>query len=372
MTIPNPATVNGLGPDNDLVYAGYDPGYGANKVARVNEDGEMTTYVLPSAVGLASRGSKEGLSLGGVVRGQRQTGRQPFRVVFNGVEYLVGPNVAGYTKPITRMDFDRFNDSPELRATLYASLYQIVNGGARRLALAIALPVAVLENETEAERVNQEMRSWLIGQHLFSVDGVETALTITNIRAKIPQPVVTWFDWGLDSRGQWIKGREAQMAPTMIVDQGFNTLDVLVTESGRISDRLTGGDTLGMSRAADELIQVLSHRYQVALELPRAAELIKDAANGQKAAIYVNGERVEVTPEAKGCLSSLAADVDNYLGRMVGKLKQSYRVLLTGGGVLAMRKTLLNRFPQAVLMPDPVLANARGLAKLANRPGFLS
>lgn len=357
--------------ENDLLFAGYDPGYDANKVARVMAGGEITTYVLPSAVGLASRSSKEGLSLAGVVRGQRSTGRQPFRVVFNGVEYLVGPNVAEYTKPITRMDFDRFNDSPELRATLYASLYQIVNGGARRLALAIALPVAVLENEAEAERVNQEMRGWLVGEHIFSVDGVETVLTITTIRAKIPQPVATWFDWGLDSKGQWVKGREAQLAPTMIVDQGFNTLDVLVTESGRISDRLTGGDTLGMGRAADELMQVLAHRRQVTLELPKAAQIIKDIANGQKASIYINGELVDVTTEARGCLSSLASDVDNYLGRMVGKLKQSYRVLLTGGGALAMRKTLLNRFPQAVLMPDPVLANARGLAKLAARPGFL-
>jgi hypothetical protein len=137
-------------------------------------------------------------------------------------------------------------------------------------------------------------------------------LTITTIRVKIPQPVATWFDWGLDSRGQWVKGREAQLAPTMIVDQGFNTLDVLVTEGGRISDRLTGGDTLGMGRAADELIQVLAHRHQVTLELPKAAEIIKDVANGQKATIYVNGEAVEVTTEAKGCLSSLAADVDNF------------------------------------------------------------
>ncbi|MBE7550095.1 MAG: hypothetical protein HS126_03335 [Anaerolineales bacterium] len=49
---------------------------------------------------------------------------------------------------------------------------------------------------------------------------------------------------------------------------------------------------------------------------------------------------------------------------------KSYHILLTGGGALAMREMLLRQFPKATVMPEPVLANARGLAKLAARPGF--
>jgi len=45
---------------------------------------------------------------------------------------------------------------------------------------------------------------------------------------------------------------------------------------------------------------------------------------------------------------------------------------LTGGGALALSKMLLGRFPKATMMCEPILANARGLAKLAIRPGFLS
>ena len=82
------------------------------------------------------------------------------------------------------------------------------------------------------------------------MDGVETVLTITAIRAKIPQPVATWFDWGMDTKGQWVKGKAAQRAPALIIDQGFNTLDVLVVEDGRISQRISEGDTLGMRRAS--------------------------------------------------------------------------------------------------------------------------
>lgn len=192
---------------DDIICIGYDPGFNANKIARV-QGNEILTYVLPSSVGEPNRGNKDGLTLAGVVRPQRAT-RHPFRVVFDGIEYLVGPNVSDFAEPIDRMDFDRFKESPELRATFYAAVYRIVNGGAHRVALAIALPVEVVQDKTEALQVERAMRSWLVGEHIFSVDGVETVLTITTVRAKIPQPVATWFDWGMDTCGQWIKGKAA-------------------------------------------------------------------------------------------------------------------------------------------------------------------
>ncbi len=362
----------------DIIYAGLDPGFNAVKIARVQGD-DILTYVLPSSVGEPNRGKKDGLTLAGVVRPQRAS-RYPFRVVFDRtvrpgspcIEYLVGPNVSDFAEPIDRLDFDRFKDSPELRATFYAAIYRIVNGGPHHLALAIALPVEVIQDKEEAAQVERAMQQWLVGEHVFSVDGVETVLTITAIRAKIPQPVATWFDWGMDTTGQWVKGKEAQRAPTLIIDQGFNTLDVLVVEDGRISHRISEGDTLGMRRAAERLIRSVKHSYGLELELYKANDLVQTVVNGRKAETYVNGQLTDVTGEAKRAVQSLAADVYNYLDRAVGKSKDAYTILLTGGGALALSSTLLRQFPKATVMYEPVLANARGLAKLAVRPGFLS
>jgi hypothetical protein len=323
--------------------AGVDPGFNANKVAEV-QGAEILTYALPSSVGLANLSRKDGLTLGGVVR-SRRVARHPFRVAFDRVEYLVGPNVGDFAQPIDRMDFDRFTESSELRATLYAALYQIVNGGASQMALAVALPVEVLQDKDEANRVERSMRSWLVGEHVFSVDGVETVLTITNIRAKIPQPVATWFDWGLDTTGQWIRGNKAMRAPTLIVDEGYNTLDVLVVEEGRISHRYTGGDTLGMRRAAERLIETLTHRYGLALELYKTNALLQSVVNGQKVEVYLHGQSIDVTQETKQVLSSLEADVVNFIDRAVGKAQASYQVLLTGGGALALAVRLHRLFP---------------------------
>jgi hypothetical protein len=279
--------------------------------------------------------------------------------------------VSHYTEPIDRMDFNRFTDSPELRATFYAGIYHILNGGAHRAALAVALPVEVVQDKAEAVRVERGLRAWLLGQHSFSVDGVETVVTVEAVRAKVPQPVATWFDWGMDTRGQWVKGKAAQTAPTLIIDQGFNTLDVLVVEGGRISERISEGDTLGMRRAAERLIRTLKHKHGVELELRPAADLVRQVVNGQPAQTYVNGELTDVSGEAKRALQALETEVYNFLDRAVGKTAGAYNILLTGGGALALRETLLRQFPTATVMYEPVLANARGLAKLAVRPGFL-
>lgn len=349
---------------------GYDPGFNANKIAQIQED-QIITYVLPSSVGLAHRQKKDGLTLAGVVR-PHKINLRPFRVSFDGLEYLVGPNVGDYTEPLDRMDFDRFTDSLELRATLYAALFQFLKGGQHEVALAIALPVEVVQNRDEALRVERAMRGWLVGEHAFCVDDTETVIIINRIRAKIPQPVATWFDWGMDTQGQWIRGKDAQRAPTLIIDQGFNTLDVLVVEAGQISERLTEGDTLGMSRAAETLIQMIKNRYDLNLELAKANELIQASVDNQPVQLYLNGQLINIASEAKQAVQALGVDVDNFLTRSIGRATGAHKVLLTGGGALAMAPRLLRRFPDAIVMHEPVLANARGLAKLATRPGFLS
>jgi len=350
---------------------GFDPGNNAHKFARV-QGGEITTYMIPATVGLDKHNRKDGLSLGGVVQQTRRASRQPFRVVFDGMEYLVGPNVDQYTKPIDQLDLQkRYTESDEVRAAFYAGAAQLLNGGPHRAAIAMALPVKLLEDKNEAARIEQGVKNWMVGEHIFSVDGVETSLNIVNVRCKIMQPVATWFDWGMNMRCEWIKGREARLAPTLVADQGFNTLDVAVVENGRISDRLSGGDTLGMSRAAEELIETVGGKYDVSVELYRANELIKDYINGRKVEIYVHGKLTDITSIARSCVNSLEADVDNYFTRSLGKTAGRYNVLLTGGGIIGLRESLLRRFPKATVMYDPVLANARGLAKAAVRTDFL-
>ena len=218
-----------------IILAGFDPGYGNGKGAVVMGD-KIATFVLPSAVGLEVAERKDGLTMGGIFKGRR--GPDPFRVSFDDLQYLVGPGVEERSTVIMdRMDYDRFTDSPELRAMTYCLLHQVVssiapqgiNGDTPNIALAMALPVEVVEKEQEAERVERSIRSWLLGEHAFCVNGVETVLNVVNVRARISQPLAAWFEWGLNMAGQWSKEKQALIkAPAWIGDLGYNTFDVLL------------------------------------------------------------------------------------------------------------------------------------------------
>lgn len=344
---------------------GFDPGFGNVTAAEVRGK-EIVTATVPSVVGIGTV-STGALNMVGVTKTRRTD--IPSLVGFDGVDYLVGRGVAEHAKPIERMDFNRFTDSPELRALLYTVLHQIVNGGESQLALAVGLPVEVLQDKTLATSVEREMKGWLLGTHHFAVDGQPATCEIEAVKVDIAQPLATWFDWGMDESGTWQRGAEGLKAPTLVIDQGFNTLDVIVIENGRFSTRYTGGETLGMRRAAEIALQTLSRRYKLDMSLHEADELVQAVANRRKAEIYVHGKPIDVSSAAKQALNSLVSLVLQFVEKKVGSAAR-FNVLLTGGGAIALGDRLQEQYPEAEMMADPVLANARGLAKLAQRNGL--
>ena len=292
-------------------------------------------------------------------------------VGFEGIDYLVGGKVAEYATPLERMDMDRFTESPELRALLYLALYRIINGGDHEVGLVVGLPVEVLQDPKQAAQVQRDMSRWLLGDHYFSVDGQPASASIKSVRLDIAQPLASWFDWGMDDKGAWVRGSNGLKAPTLIVDQGFNTLDVISVEAGRISTRYTGGETLGMRRAAESVLDVIGRRYKINMSLHEADDLVQAVVNKGTAHLYVNGNPVDVSKEVKQALATLAGQVVRFVERKVGNAAR-FNILLTGGGAIALGAALLKQYPSATVLDDPVLANGRGLAKLAQREGVLS
>lgn len=334
-----------------------------------NGEKRMVTFSLPSVCGVGQVNAG-GLGLAGVVHGRRSD--LPHRVAFDQVEYLVGHNVAFYARPIERMDFARFTEGPELKALLYAALYQALDGGVRirRVALAIGLPVEVLQDAAQAVETERAMARWLVGRHKFALDDVNAEFEVVAIRAKIAQPVATWMDWGLNLDGQWARGHGTATMPVLVIDQGFNTLDVVAIEGGQISTRYTSGDTLGMRRAAEMTASNIERRHGVELSLHEADRLVRLALEGKKATVSVIGQATDVTAEVRQAINSLSTDVVRFVERNVGAGRK-FKVLLTGGGALALAPKLLSQWPHAEVVPDAVMANARGLAKLAQRSKFL-
>jgi len=341
---------------------GWDPGNGVQKAAWIN--GQMNTASLPSVAGVG-RLEASGLSLAGLDSQRR--GESPFQVSFGGMDYLVGSNVAAYTRPIENINDSRFVEGAELRAMFYAVVSQLGLTG-QRVAVAIGLPVEMLADKARAESTEKLMAKWLVGAHRFTFDGADAAVEVVKIRATIAQPLGAWLDWGLGEDGQWIRGAAGRTAPALVIDQGFNTLDMFAVEDGKPSDRYTAGDDLGMARAAEMIAQVVSRRYDgVKLTLHQADAQMQRRLNGEAPAVYVHGELQNITPEIDQALNSLAADVLMFIKQRVKNDAARFRIILTGGGALALVGRLQREYPHAEIAPDPAMANARGLAKLALR-----
>lgn len=343
----------------NVLKIGLDPGYGSIKVAMVN--GKVDTFSLPSVVGVGvtEAGAIDLAGLGDTRRAER-----PHQISTDDGQFLVGANVASYTRPIERMDFGRFTDGPELRAMVYTALAQL-NVAGSQLGLVVGLPVEMLRVKSEAEQTATDIKAWLMGRHRFTLDGQEIAFEVVSLRADVAQPLGAWLDWGLNDEGKWGKGPKGRAAPVLIIDQGFNTLDLFAIKEGKPSQRYTDGETLGMRRAAELISQQVTRQFEVPLSLHEADSLLQQHLAGQPVSIYVHGDQIKITTIIKQALDNLSGEVIQFIERVTGKAANEFRIIMTGGGALALAPRLQRQYHHAEMAPQPVVANARGLAKLA-------
>ncbi len=336
---------------------GVDPGFGNFKAAEVTAG--VGVAVIPSVVGVGETDLGL-LSLGDL--GGRRRGPVPDRVEFGGVAYLVGDGVARYARPVQRMDFHRLTEGPELRALFYATLSRLLGPGEHEVALMVGLPVEVMADRERALETLAGMRRWMVGEHRFAVNGQETGLRVEAVRA-MAQPAGAFFAWGLDNAGRWARAKADLRAPVAVCDIGFNTLDLFAVEGGEVVGRFTGGDTAGVRRAAERLAQSVQGRYGVALSLQEADGYLRRP----EAPLYTAAGRADLRALVQQALDAAAAEIVTFVESRWGNGRQFGYVLFVGGGAALVREPLLRQYPHGVVLPEPVTANAVGLARYAVR-----
>lgn len=339
-----------------------DPGFGNYKAAEV-QGNCVHVEVTPSVVGIG----KTDIGWLDAIPGMRQRKQlKPITISFDGVSYLVGPNVGRYAQSVAqRLDFLRLSEGPEQKALLYKTLWNFINGGSHRVALMFGFPVEVIQDESMAEETLRRLRAWVIGEHTFSVDGQPVTVIVTQVKA-IAQPAGTYFTWGLDTGGRWVQDKEAMKAPVAVVDGGFNTLDLYTLRSGNIEARYTGGEKLGMRRANEMIRNNVRERYGVEMSLHEADELVQAQMQGRKPELYCVQGRVDVSDLVRQAVDNTFAAVNAFIEEKLGNAQQFPYLLMTGGEMQVLKKSLAQHYPHAIFFP--VTANAEGLAKFCVRP----
>jgi hypothetical protein len=218
-----------------------------------------------------------------------------------------------------------------------------------------------------AREALRKLRTWLVGDHRFSVDGQSVTVAITQVKA-MAQPVGTYFAWGADVNGRWKLKPEALQKTVAICDIGFNTLDLFAVENGQVVARFTGGDTLGMHRVADRLIRHVRERFGFSLSLHQADGLMREYLKAGQVRLDHAGGEAELSPIVEQALDDAFAGVAQFIRQHWDRGLQFRYTLITGGGAQAFHERITRQYPQAIILPDSVMANAVGMAKFALRP----
>jgi hypothetical protein len=322
----------------------------------------MTTKIqVPSCIGVGTT-DLGGLTLGDFSKGYHRS-EEPYQVKWGASSsYLVGPNVAEYTRPLETLDFQRFADGLGMRALTYTSLGLLLGGGEHAISMMAGLPVEVLEDSDLGDRTKRGLRGWLEGTHTFSVNEVKTRLHVRRV-ATMPQPAGTYFAWSLDDDGKPTKTKADFESTVAICDVGFNTLDVFTLQGGKISRRYTGGDTAGMRRAVEMLQRALETDHGVKYSMQEIDAFLRQG----NPTISIATGRIDLTELIAAAKKAAGEGITTFLGEHWGNGRQFGHVLFTGGGAAALGTSLLEAYPTGSLMPDPVMANAIGLARYGRR-----
>ena len=307
------------------MIASLDPGFGNTKLVI---DGQVA--VLQTAVADRSH-------IGRAATGMRLASRA-IEVSIAGRELVAGPGAWNWGRPITSFDYSAFA-TPERMALLMAALSLIGEPGYYAIdELYIALPVELLQNESQAQQVFRGLKA-LKGTHEAEIGGESFAITIEHIRA-IAQPVGAWADWAItdDLRIR----RHAMRARAAVLDIGMNTVDLYAVQGGQVLPRYVGGGREGVRR----ILEQNGHEIVEADALLRAGRL------------PLTGEMT------RAWLARIMAIVER-----TWDLRNFDAVILTGGGAVILNRDLIRELSAAgaaVHMPeDPIAANAIGIWKWA-------
>jgi len=122
---------------------------------------------------------------------------------------------------------------------------------------------------------------------------------------------------------------------------------------------------VGMRRAAEILVQNIRATYGVSMTLHEADALL----NAHRPVLSIADGDVQIGDLVAQALDATAANMVSFVEGLWGNARQWRYVIFGGGGVEIprIRRAISQLMPHAIILPEPVTANAIGLARLAQR-----
>lgn len=321
-----------------LEYLAVDAGYGNTRIY-----GSKGGVVLPSLV--ATNGAKP-VSKWAVGDLKRAThAAKPTLIRTEAGDYYIGPGAHEAGQPVENLDLDRMT-GPEMKALLYGALS---NYGAPRAAkLIVALPIALAFGE-DGDQAKDQAKAVLQGEHTWWISGLETekdkkhSITIQEV-VVTSQPAGAMFDYLLTAKGEMPTDKKIirRSKAFGILSLGFNTIEMMVVEEGRLIEKNVAGETKGVRY----LLELLNEHQAYSL-----GELDAKLRAG----------RLDATSALARWQREVMGQINKHWANAIPRLAE---VFVVGGGTFLIRDALLAKFKDKLVIPDdPILSIARGCYK---------
>ena len=175
----------------------------------------------------------------------------------------------------------------------------------------------------------------------------------------VPQPFGTLFNLLLNNSGE-IVDQDLTNQMVGIVDIGFKTTDLAVSNNTEYIDRLSFSTTTALSTIYRIVGERLLREYKIDKEDHQLDECINSKT------IKIAGQEHDISTLIDNAFRMVAGKIATEI-ESKWDFKQFDRILLTGGGGKTLSPYITNSFPNMVLVDDAQVANVKGFQKLANK-----
>ncbi|MGK7346042.1 MAG: ParM/StbA family protein [Candidatus Nitrospinota bacterium M3_3B_026] len=303
---------------------GLDIGFG--DVKAVAEDGRKLK--IPTAVAYAGDGVCD---LGELSNDHREH-------LYMGRKYVVGEAAISRAFSTRSLEFLR-KYAPLLACRAIEELKMNISS------LAFGLPMAYYTSQNKSE--------FLSSMRKIEVDG-----RTMELGAEVfPQGVGALLDYRLSDDGS---EKEGTAVCGLVLDVGFNTVDVVAFENGSAVKADSGMlERAGISKVTQELANALQTETTINLSEQEA----KDALLKGKLAVY--GYEKDLSETIRGTTERYVEWLLSVVAsRWEDRLQRAGKLILAGGGAYYLKTYIPARYRKVLFIPDePEFANARGFLK---------
>ncbi len=328
---------------------GADIGFGRYKV--VDDRGRRES-------GLSVIGDFQPLpSISGVENGKY------LAVEYKDRRYYVGEAALIQSTPRATVD-KRRNVSEEGLILLNTALAVTMDEPSDHIRLVVGLPVL------HYEELKTDYKNIVMGQHRIAIIApsgkirFDKTIIVDDARV-LPQPMGTYFNLLLDDTGQMTAASKLYATGKVgIIDIGYNTLDpARIDGLDFIGFRSTSFSRMGMVTAYQELANIIyqDHHVEIATE--------KMEAYLQQGYLSVAGKGVDLEHMKEAAFKTAAVKIASRIKSFWPDMWELDLIVLAGGGaeLLGAYIKMDPEFARAIVVPEPMFANANGYLKFAKK-----